>query len=215
MDLADFYQCGYVDGTYGDRMAEVFRKILRLPAGKSDNAGRVGRVLEFAKKKWGNSRKPSLLDVGSGLAVFPMRMREAGWKVTALDPDARAAVHAREEAKVNAVHADFLDWEPEPGRGFDVISFNKVLEHVENPLAMLARARCCILPGGFLYVEVPNVLAAESGPDREEFFIEHLHVFSETSLHSAMVKSGWRLVHLAAIHEPSGKYTLAGFAEAP
>jgi len=130
MDLTDFYRGGYVDGTYGNRLKENFKRILALPESKSDNAARVKRVLDFAKGKWGDKKVPNLLDVGSGLAVFPFRMKEAGWQVTALDPDARAAAHAIEKAGVKSVHADFLKWEPETGENFDVISFNKVLEHI-------------------------------------------------------------------------------------
>ena len=50
MDLTDFYRGGYVDGTYGDRLKENFKRILALPENQSDNAARVKRVLDFAKE---------------------------------------------------------------------------------------------------------------------------------------------------------------------
>lgn len=211
MDLTDFYRGGYVDGTYGDRMRESLERILALPDSASDNAGRVKRVLDFAKKRWKTEKVPDLLDVGSGLAVFPCRMREAGWRVTALDPDARAAKHARENAKVCAIHADFLNWEPPEGARFDVITFNKVLEHVENPVAMLERARRWIRPGGFVYVEVPDAAAAQAGSNREEFFIEHLHVFTPRSLADVAARAKWMPEQISQFTEPSLKFTLAGF----
>jgi 2-polyprenyl-3-methyl-5-hydroxy-6-metoxy-1,4-benzoquinol methylase len=213
MDLTDFYQGGYVDGTYGDRMRESLERILALPESASDNAGRVKRVLDFAKNRWKTDKVPDLLDVGSGLAVFPFRMREAGWQVTALDPDARAAKHARKNAKVCAIHADFLNWEPPEGSRFDVITMNKVLEHVENPVAMLERARQWIRPCGFVYVEVPNVAAAAAGQGREEFFIEHLHVFTLKSLSQSLRKAGWLQSKVSSIKEPSNKFTLFAFAK--
>jgi len=208
MDLTDFYRGNYVDGTYGNRMKESFQKILALPESKSDNAGRVKRVLDFAKNRLKTDKVPDLLDVGSGLAVFPFRMREAGWRVTALDPDARAAKHAGENAKVCAIHADFLNWEPPEGARFDVITLNKVLEHVENPVAMLERARRWIRPGGFVYVEVPDAAAAQAGSSREEFFIEHLHVFTLKSLFQAASKAGMMVEKGGSSLEPSGKFTL-------
>jgi len=208
MDLTDFYRGGYVDGTYGDRMRESLERILALPESESDNAGRVKRVLDFAKNRWKTDKVPDLLDVGSGLAVFPFRMREAGWQVTALDPDARAAEHARQNAKVHSVHADFLTWEPPEGSRFDVITLNKVLEHVENPVAMLERARRWIRPGGFVYVEVPDAAAVQAGSNREEFFIEHLHVFTLKSLFQAASKAGMMVEKGASSLEPSGKFTL-------
>ena len=212
MDLTDFYRGGYVDGTYGERMKETFLKILALPAEKSDNQARVQRVLEFANKHLQKNKTPSLLDVGSGLAVFPFQMKEAGWCVTALDPDARAAIHAREMAGVRAIHGDFLTWEPESEERFDLITLNKVLEHVKDPIAMLRMARRCINPDGLLYVEVPDVSAAKIGPTREEFFIEHLQVFSLQSLIDALRKSGWEEQGIYPLMEPSGKFTLASFS---
>ena len=212
MDLTDFYRGGYVDGTYGNRLKENFKRILALPESKSDNAARVKRVLDFAKGKWGDKKVPNLLDVGSGLAVFPYRMKEEGWQVTALDPDERAAAHTRENAGVKSVHADFLQWEPENGERFDVITLNKVLEHVEEPIAMLAHARNWIQPGGFLYIEVPDARAAQEGPGREEFFIEHLHIFTVRSLKSLVAEIGISVIRIDKIKEPSGKFTLSLFA---
>lgn len=213
MDLTDFYRGGYVDGTYGDRIKENFKRILALPENQSDNSARVKRVLDFVKKNWGGQKAPDLLDVGSGLAVFPLRMREAGWKVTALDPDPRAAVHAREQAGVQAIHADFLEYEPGEGDKFDMISMNKVLEHLENPVAMLARALRWIQSRGVAYLEVPDASAECLGPGREEFFIEHLHVFSHESLRLVIEKSGWTPLQITPLREASGKFTLAGFAK--
>jgi len=211
MDLTDFYRGGYVDGTYGDRLKENFKRILALSENLSDNTARVKRVLDFAKRKWGEKKTPSLLDVGSGLAVFPYRMKEAGWQVTALDPDERAAAHARENAGVKSVHADFLQWEPETGERFDVITLNKVLEHVEEPITMMAHARRWIRPGGFLYEEVPDAAAAKKGQGREEFFIEHLHIFTRSSLTQMAAKAGWKNELIEEISEPSGKITLFAF----
>jgi len=208
MDLTDFYRGGYVDGTYGKRMKETFLKILALPAEQSDNQARVRRVLEYAEKHLKKKETHTLLDVGSGLAVFPYRMKEAGWNVTALDPDARAAAHAREVAGVRAIHADFLTWEPEPAERFDLITLNKVLEHVEDPVAMLSRARHWIRPGGMLYVEVPDASAAKDGPEREEFFIEHLHVFSTHSMQIMSDAANLVTYTIKSLKEKSGKFTI-------
>lgn len=213
MDLTDFYRGGYVDGTYGDRMKENFERILALPENQSDNAARVKRILDFAKSRWGAKKVPNLLDVGSGLAVFPFRMKEAGWRVTALDPDERAAAQARENAGVPTIHTDFLRWEPTKGKKFDVITLNKVLEHVINPTIMLKRAHQFIQPEGFLYVEVPDVIAAKSGEKREEFFIEHLHVFSKRSLVLVAEKAYWTTTLSEQITEPSKKRSIISFLE--
>jgi len=143
-------------------------------------------------------------------------MKEAGWKCTALDPDPRAAAHAKELVGVQAVAGDFLSIGPDQLGAFDVITFNKVLEHVEDPVVMLLKASRHLNPGGFVYVEVPDAeAAAVEGPEREEFFIEHNHVFSPSSLAMMIVRAGFRVVALERLREPSTKYTIRAFLQAP
>src|SRR5205823_1664869 len=140
--------------------------------------------LEFAGSWFGESNAEqarSVLDIGSGLCVFLARMKAAGWTCTALDPDARAVDHARTAVHVEAIHGDFLT--AVNLKQYDAVTFNKVLEHATDPIDMLARSSNCVRPGGFVHVEVPDgEMAAREGPGREEFFIDHWHVFSATSL---------------------------------
>jgi hypothetical protein len=76
--LADLYGGAYMDATYsGDRLERSYERIMALPPERSDNVARVERVVAAA----GSTGR--VLDVGAGLGVFPARMREAGWDVTA------------------------------------------------------------------------------------------------------------------------------------
>jgi SAM-dependent methyltransferase len=206
LDLAGLYEGHYMDSTYaGDRLRETFERIMGLPPERSDNVQRVARI----QRLW-DGAPGTVLDVGSGLGVFPARMKEAGWTPTALDPDPRSVRHAIEMVGVDAVQADFAT-AGELGR-FDLITFNKVLEHVDDPVEMLARARSYLGDGGALYVEVPDGEgAATEGPEREEFFVEHVHVFSAASLALLSARAGFSLQALERLREPSTKYTLAAF----
>ena len=214
MDTSGLYSGAYVDATYGDLdgVKRTFERIASLPENKSDNAGRVARILEYAAPQFrALGRVPRILDVGSGLCVFLHRMKQAGWDCTALDPDARACQHARATVGVKAIHADFVR---DDGFGrFEVIAFNKVLEHVPEPVAMLRKAARYLEPGGFVYVELPDAEgAAREGFGREEFFIEHLHIFTARSFALLVERAGFRLAGLQQVREPSSKYTLRGFA---
>jgi 2-polyprenyl-3-methyl-5-hydroxy-6-metoxy-1,4-benzoquinol methylase len=208
------YAGGYVDSTYGDEagLRRAFERIVSLPPEKSDNLGRVERLLAFAGAHFGPAAR-SILDVGSGLGVFLHAMKRAGWRGTALDPDARAAAHARDVVGVEAVTADWLEAEV-LGR-FDVVAFNKVLEHVKDPIAMLRKAREHVAPGGFVYIELPDGEAAAppggEGFGREEFFVEHWHVFSLASVALLAQRAGFRALSVERLREPSSKYTLRAF----
>ena len=207
LDLSALYDGEYMDATYaGDRLRAAYDRIMSLPPERSDNVARVRRIC--ARLEPG-----SVLDVGSGLGVFPARMKEAGWRPTALDPDPRAVAHARDHVGVEAVQADFMT--VRELRRHDLVALNKVLEHVEDPVAMLRRAHAVLAADGTVYVELPDgECAAADGPGREEFFIEHRHVFSLASLCLLAMRAGFVVRCAERLREPSAKYTLYGFLEA-
>jgi SAM-dependent methyltransferase len=212
MDIAALYGGAYVDSTYGAKMRQTFDRIVALPPEKSDNAGRCERLIAYARDKLPDIASPALLDVGSGLAVFPHRMKQAGWRCTALDPDPRAAAHAREAAGVDAIAGDFLSVADDRLGAYDVITFNKVLEHVLDPAPLLEKAARHLNPRGFIYVELPDAeAAAAEGPGREEFFIEHHHVFSPESAKLLARNAGLQTRDLERVREPSSKFTLRAF----
>jgi SAM-dependent methyltransferase len=211
LDLSGLYEGDYMDATYaGDRLRTTYDRIMALPPEGSDNVARVRRVVDEV----GTTGR--LLDVGSGLGVFPARMREAGWEVTALDPDPRAVAHTREVVGVRAVEADFARTGPGDLGTYDLITLNKVLEHVPDPVTMLAQAAALLEPDGVVYVELPDGEgAATEGPGREEFFVEHLHVFSPASLALLVERAGLRLRRVERLREPSTKFTTFAFCDHP
>lgn len=218
MDEGDLYQGGYVDANYQDLegIRRTFERITSLPPEESDNKGRVKRVLEFAQEHFGGlvplQQARSVLDVGSGLCVFLHEMKSAGWDCTALDPDARAVAHATETVGVTGVQGDFRKVTGLPR--FDVICFNRVLEHIPEPVPVLAKAKDHLAGGGFIYVELPDGEdAAKEGAGREEFFIDHHHVFSPASIVLLARRAGMSLVLLERLRDPSGKYTLRAFLQ--
>lgn len=209
-DLASrLYEGTYASATYGDGMRRTYARIMALPADRSDNRQRVARIQRFAAES-GLGGDRGVLDVGSGLGVFPAAMREAGWRCTALDPDPRACAMIAELAGVATLCGDFTTLDL--AERYDAITFNKVLEHVDPMIPMLAKARHGLAAGGFVYVELPDGEAAlADGADREEFFVEHHCAFSMASFALLASRAGYRTLCLERLREPSGKYTLRGF----
>lgn len=216
MPLSDLYVGTYVNSTYESGLTSEFERVMALAPAESDNRGRVDRVIELARRL-GIDAPGSVLDVGSGLAVFIAAMSERGWRCSAVDPDPRAADHARKVGADPVYRGDFLGVEIESA--FDIVTFNKVLEHVEDPVGMLRRALGNLQPGGFIYVEVPDGEAALSHPDgpcREEFFVEHRCAMSLASLAIVVRVAGLSPVRMERTVEPSGKFTIwAALTPAP
>ncbi|MGE0268303.1 MAG: class I SAM-dependent methyltransferase [Candidatus Omnitrophota bacterium] len=212
MDMSQIYSEEYVNSTYQDEdgLNRTFQRIIGLDPGQSDNAGRIKHVDRFAKEYFKDASRIDVLDVGSGLGVFPFGIQQAGYRCTALDPDQRAAKHMNDRVGVNAVCADFMNFDTL--QRFDIITFNKVLEHVHDPAGMLARSKEFLKDDGFIYIEIPDgEMAAREGKHREEFFIDHIHVFSFLSTLLFIQKSGFEALAVERLREPSTKYTLRAF----
>lgn len=213
METDLLYMGDYVNSTYKNEegILNAFERIISLPPEKSDNQGRVARVCDLAFKllpdRRGGETRPFVLDVGSGLSVFLYLMKKRGWNCIALDPDPRQAAHAEKNVGVASICCDFMEADS-IGR-YDLITFNKVLEHVVDPVAMLEKSKDFLAKGGLVYIELPDgQMAMADGPHREEFFIDHFHAFTPASLSILVDRAGFDLKILERIHEPSGKYTL-------
>jgi SAM-dependent methyltransferase len=212
MTVSAQYDGAYVDATYkGDAgLVAAFEHIIGLPRARSDNSARIARIRSFAGSHFHPQTTMRLLDVGAGLGVFPHLVKQEGWACTAIDPDARAVKHLRTRVGVEAICGDFMELE---GLGrFEVVTFNKVLEHVARPVDMLRRSHNVLARGGVVYVEVPDgEMAEHEGSGREEFFIEHLHVFSFASIVMLANRAGFAPACVERIREPSNKFTLRAF----
>lgn len=220
MDMRVLYEYDYVKSTYGgeEGLLRTFLRIINLGPGRSDNLDRVQRVQEFAvahlEAPAREKRSHTLLDVGSGLGVFPRGMKEAGWDCTALDNDPRLIKHAMEVVGVKGICQNFL--EASSLGQYDVVTFNKVLEHVQDPVSMLAKSADNLREGGFVYLEVPDgEMAVTEGPEREEFYIEHYHILSIASLALLALHSGFSVRLMERVREPSTKFTLRAFLTLP
>ncbi len=100
-----------------------------------------------------------------------------------------------------------------PPAHYYVITFNKVPEHVTNPIEMLRRAGFFLTPGGVVYLELPDGKANESiGFSREGFFIDHLHVLSFSSTSLLVDRSGFSALTIERQQEPSSKRTIRAIA---
>lgn len=208
IDLTSIYSSEYLNKTYNDinGIYEKLRQVQLLPRHLSDNAGRVERINKMAANhEFPNKR---LLDIGAGIGVFPSAMKENGWDVTAIESDKRMVEHLQSYVGVHAINNDILDLSPSDFLSFDVITWNKVLEHIEKPVDVLMQSARFLADRGFIYVEVPDAYAAKDGKNREEFFIEHHHIFSMKSVTHLAEESNLIVRQLQRVREPSGKYTI-------
>lgn len=173
----------------------------------------------------------ALLDVGCGSGGFLRCAADAGWKVVGIEPgeaphqSARALLAGRGEViratlqEVSLAHSSF-----------DAVTLWDVLEHAPDPLALMRRSTPLLRPGGYLFVNVPDLdsLPARILGSRWPLLLpEHLTYFGRKSLRLCgeqsdleLLRFGRRLVsfsigyvlHRLAQHSVPGAATTAGLA---
>jgi SAM-dependent methyltransferase len=95
------------------------------------------------------------------------------------------------------VHVGSLESVPcEPG-SLDFIHMRHVIEHVEDPVGLLRRAFELLRPGGWLYVETPNIESYPAATCGTYWFgvdsPRHLWLFGPDTLRRCLAASGFEL----------------------
>jgi hypothetical protein len=145
----------------------------------------------------------SLLYEAASLASCLLRSRLHG---------PHASAHLRQLNKFAVVEAMYLG-QPEL-RGFNLVTLNKVLEHIEQPLPFMLRVvKSLVLDDGLLYVEVPDKLTARlRSPQDNILGALHCHLYGPTSLGYLLRYTGLELLCVNRIAEPSEKLLIYAFA---
>lgn len=134
-----------------------------------------------------------VLDIGCGNGSFLWQMRSLGWQVCGVEPDPRAAAHAR--AAGLDVRDGLLQQQSFPEAHFDGVTMTHVIEHLHDPMDTLRRCWRLLKPGGQLTLATPNL-----GSSGHQLFgadwlaldpPRHLLLFTEASLRRALTNCGF------------------------
>ena len=69
-----------------------------------------------------------------------------------------------------------------------------VLEHIGQPLKILSKVRELLKQDAIFYIEVPNLNTPYRNLNKEYFQIYHNYYFSEQTLESLLIKSGFEII---------------------
>jgi len=140
-------------------------------------------------------------DVGCGggfLLQLLQRFGRPTWKLAGVDICPRSVQKVR-QLGIEALCGRFETLDV-PRNSVDVIVLNQVLEHLDDPAAVVAKAFSVLSPGGYLFVEVPSL----EGWDAKLFgkrhwggwhFPRHWTFYTRQSLTAVLTQNGF------AIHE--------------
>ena len=148
-----------------------------------------------------------LLDVGCGFGLTVYEANKRGFRADGIDISTRFLKLAREKLGLTLRQGRVEDLHF-PDNTYDGVIFWDVLEHVHNPLEILAEIRRIVRPGGYLFGQVPNwrglsnrykTFLNRHGFARKQFkhfgIPHHVFIFDDHSLRQMVEKSGLRLIY--------------------
>ena len=151
-------------------------------------------------KKTTGVQQGNLLDVGSGTGAFVNEMKQAGWQVTGLEPDADARAMGKQSYNIDL--SDISQLYQLPASSFDAITLWHVLEHVHDLHGYVAKLKSLLKENGKLFIAVPNYTSADAAIYKECWAAydvpRHLFHFSPRTLQVLMEKHGLKLIR----HKP-------------
>ncbi len=193
--LADLYKVSTFE--YGDEVAAI--------------QATYGRALGWLEDR--SPRRESLLEIGCGNGFFLEQALRQGWsEVHGVEPSADAVAKAP-----TAVHGMIEQDVMRPGlfapSSFDAVCLFQVLDHIPNPVDLLAECLLVLRPGGHILALNHNVSAWSARVLRERspiVDIEHTYLYSPATMRNLFAKVGF---DAARVHTVRNTYSLAYLAQ--
>jgi SAM-dependent methyltransferase len=135
-----------------------------------------------------------LLDVGAAYGFLLAAAHKAGFVALGVEPAPQCAEFARRELGVEIRTGSIEEVSLEP-ESFDVVTMFDVIEHLEDPAAVVRRVRSLLRPGGLLVVETGDVDASLARALGSNWYFydppQHVTFFGRRSLEALLVRSGF------------------------
>ena len=168
--------------------------------------GLINRLYQITRKKTlrqkrklvckeTGKKRANLLDVGSGTGAFINEMKQNGWQVVGLEPNADARRMAEEIYGCQLKNTDELF--RLPGDSFNAITLWHVLEHVHDLHKTLEQLKNLVQQDGRLIIAVPNYTSFDASVYKEYWAAydvpRHLYHFSPLSMKMLIEKAGMKI----------------------
>lgn len=154
--------------------------------------------------------KGKLLDVGCGVGTLLKVAHDCGWNVTGVDLNKKSAEFVKGKYGLNIINTNIEDFKtPEL---FDAVTMIELIEHAPNPRKTINKARSLLKPGGFLFINTPNVESISSRISGRRWWLykpnEHLYYFSRATIKRLLESEGFKVILIKKLPRKRNLYTV-------
>tara|TARA_Y100000591_G_scaffold316502_1_gene325169 strand:- start:222 stop:1043 length:822 start_codon:yes stop_codon:yes gene_type:complete len=210
--LFKMYKNNYANYSY-NKIEKTFSNIYSLKKKESANYFRIKYFINYLNKL--KIMKPKILDFGSGIGIFPFKLKELGYDIEFCEKDYLSFNFIKKKLNIKPFCRDIFEYKNLSNKKFNVITCNKVLEHFSNKnlIRILRIFKKLLLKNGIMYIELPDGESASNiNYERQEFFFEHFNIFSKKSISILLNQNNFKIIKIQKIFEINKKYTLRIFA---
>lgn len=180
---------GY-DNYYSDKLRREISRVFQLNLKDLDF---------FSWEKERNSfllpgEKLSSLDIGCAAGYFVAYQKDRGYDAFGIEIADGPVRFARETLKLNIFQENFLDWDNQFQKQFDVITLWATIEHLHKPKETLEKIQKHLKPGGVLILSTCRYgfLAKLRGKNWRYLNVpEHLYYYSYKGLKNLLLSLGF------------------------
>ncbi|MDR0476119.1 MAG: class I SAM-dependent methyltransferase [Treponema sp.] len=171
-----------------------------------------------AKKSKAQFERPRILDIGCAYGPFLAAAREEGFVPEGIEAAEDAARYVREELGIPCKHGFFT---PDKNTGgaanknvFDAVTLWYVIEHFENPAAMLKEINLILKDGGVLAFSTPSFSGVSGRKSLDKFLknspADHWTVWRPGICKKILKKHGFILKKLVVTGHHPERFPLVG-----
>ena len=188
--------CGLVFAVPENLAHEITQDYVEMadPDYLKEEKGRRAQARHVLKKIAKFKKGGRLLDIGSGPGFFLDEAKRQGWEVQGVDLSKWSKDYAKSYFGIDIFQgiiseAAFAD------RTFDVAVMNDVIEHLENPKAVLKEIRRILKNDGVIYISTPDIQSVLSRLLRAKWWginKYHLFYFSKKTIEKLFDEVGFK-----------------------
>ena len=186
---------------------EMFNKTYPYRSSKSKSVKKIFKQLSISLKKRFKPKK--ILEIGSNDGTFALNFKKE--HIVCIEPCKEVALEAKKKG-LN-VHIDYFDNKlvktlKKKYQNFDLIFSANTITHISDYNSIFSNLSKILSDDGVLIIEEPSLMEAIKNNTYDQFYNEHIYVFSSISLNNILKKHNLEIydVENLEIHGGSNRY---------